>query len=54
MVARACAEFNLEPKDFPFMKTSHSFGFHGLGLQPQDIMTKEDYDNIGRELGLTF
>ena len=54
MVSRACAEFNLEPKDFPYMKTSHSFGFHGLGLQPQDIMSKEDYDNIGRELGLTF
>ena len=54
MVERACAEFNLEPKNFPYMKTSHSFGFHGLGLQPQDIMNKEDYDNIGREIGLTF
>ena len=54
MVARACAEFKLEAKDFPYMKTSHAFGFHGLGLQPQDIMNKEDYDNIGREIGLTF
>ena len=54
MIARSCAEFNLEPKDFPYMRTSHSFGFHALGLQPRDIMSKEDYDNIGREVGLTF
>jgi superfamily I DNA/RNA helicase len=33
MVSRACAEFNLTPKDFPYMRTSHSFGFNGLGLQ---------------------
>jgi hypothetical protein len=54
MVTRACAEFQLEPKDFPFMRTSHSFGFRGLGLQPTDIMNKEDYDNIGAMVGLTF
>ena len=54
MVTRACAEFNLEAKDFPHMRTSHSFGFRGLGLQSQDVMNKEDYDNIGREIGLTF
>ena len=54
MVTRACAEFNLDPKDFPYMRTSHSFGFRGLGLQPQDIMNKEDYENVGREIGLTF
>ena len=47
MVTRACAEFNLEAKDFPHMRTSHSFGFRGLGLQSQDVMNKEDYDNIG-------
>lgn len=54
MVTRACAEFQLEPKDFPFMRTSHSFGFRGLGLQPTDIMNKQDYDNIGEMVGLTF
>ena len=54
MVSRACAEFQLEPKDFPFMRTSHSFGFRGLGLQVTDIMNKEDYDNVGRDVGLTF
>jgi len=54
MVTRACAEFNLEPKVFPYMRTSHAFGFRGLGLQPQDVMNKEDYANVGREIGLTF
>ena len=54
MIARSCAEFNLEAKNFPYMKTSHAFGFHGLGLKTTDIMNSEDYNNIGRELGLTF
>ena len=54
MVTRACEEFELEPKDFPYMRTSHSFGFRALGLQPQDIMKKDDYDNIGETVGLTF
>ena len=54
MISRSCAKFNLEPKDFPYMKTSHAFGFHGLGLKTTDIMSPEDYANIGREIGLTF
>lgn len=54
MISRACAEFELEPKDFPFMRTSHSFGYHGLGLQQQDIMNKEDWEAIGQAIGLTF
>jgi superfamily I DNA/RNA helicase len=54
MISRSCAEFNLQAKDFPFMKTSHAFGFHGLGLKNTDIMGPEDYDHIGREIGLTF
>jgi len=54
MTTRACEEFGLQPKDFPYMRTSHSFGFRGLGLQPTDIMGKEDYDAVGRMVGLTF
>ena len=54
MIARSCAEFNLQAKDFPFMKTSHAFGFHGLGLKTTDVMSPEDYNSIGREIGLTF
>ena len=54
MIARSCAEFNLQAKDFPYMKTSHAFGFHGLGLKTTDVMSPEDYNSIGREIGLTF
>ena len=54
MVSRACAEFNLIPKDFPYMRTSHSFGFNGLGLQRQDVMSAEDYSIVGSDLGLNF
>ena len=54
MVSRACAEFKMDPKQFPYMRTSHSFAYRGLGIQGHDVMTKEDYDNIGRDTGLTF
>ena len=54
MVERACAEFNLTPKDFPHMRTSHSFGFNGLALQRQDVMSSDDYEALGEELGLRF
>lgn len=54
MVSRACAEFNLTPKDFPHMRTSHSFGFNGLGLQKQDVLSTEDYADLGSKIGLTF
>jgi superfamily I DNA/RNA helicase len=54
MVSRACAEFDLQPKDFPHMRTSHSFGFAGLGLQKQDVMSGEDYKEIGLKIGLNF
>jgi superfamily I DNA/RNA helicase len=54
MIARSCAAVNLEATDFPHMRTSHSFGFNGLGLQAQDVMKTSDYQVIGAELGLDF
>jgi len=54
MVTRSCAEFSLEASDFPFMRTSHSFGYHGLGLQSQDVMQMADYNAIGSDVGLNF
>jgi superfamily I DNA/RNA helicase len=30
---RACAEFNLEPKQLPNFRTLHATGYHALGLQ---------------------
>ena len=52
MLERLCAEFNLEPKDFPYVKTMHALGFAGLGLRTKDIMDKEDYNVIGESLSL--
>ena len=54
MVTRSCAEFSLQPTDFPYMRTSHSFGFNGLGLQSQDVMQVSDYQEIGAIVGLDF
>lgn len=51
---RACARFNLERKDFPFLRTLHSMGYNGLGLQRTDVMSSDDYKNVGRELGLVL
>ena len=47
MVTRACEEFDLEPKDFPYMRTAIRLGSGVLACR-QDIMKKDDYDNVGR------
>jgi len=53
-LARACGKFNLQPKDFPFFKTTHALGYAGLGLQRTDVLSSEDYRIIGRDLGLVL
>ena len=51
---RACAEFNLTPKSFPHFRTLHATGYHGLGLQREDVMGSKDYSVVGNMLGLDF
>lgn len=51
---RLCVEFNLTPKDFPYVKTLHAMGYAGLGLTTKDIMASADYKTIGKDLGLEF
>jgi len=53
-MSRACAEFNLTEKDFPYVKTLHAMGYHGLGLQRQDVMGRDDYKKLGEILGVEF
>lgn len=53
-VTRLCREFNLTRKDLPFVKTLHGLAFTALGLQRSDVMSAQDYMNIGRLLGLNF
>lgn len=49
---RACARFNLLPKDLPFFRTLHSLGMRLLGIQPQQIMAQADWRDFGKSLGL--
>ncbi len=49
---RACARFNLQPKDLPWFRTLHSAGMRMLGLAATQIMTQADWRNFGRGLGL--
>jgi superfamily I DNA/RNA helicase len=51
---RACAEFNLEPKQLPNFRTLHATGYHALGLQRTDVMGRDDYKALGDMLGLEF
>jgi superfamily I DNA/RNA helicase len=49
---RACAKFNLQPKDLPWFRTLHSLGLRMLGLPASDIMTQADWKDFGRGLGI--
>jgi hypothetical protein len=51
---RACAEFNLEPKQLPNFRTLHATGYHALGLQRTDVMARADYKALGDMLGVEF
>jgi len=53
-VSRACDEFNLTPDDFPHFRTLHATGYHALGLQRQDVMSRADYSELGNMLGVEF
>ena len=53
-VSRASSKFNLERKQMPWFRTLHSWAFNGLGLSTTDMMATEDWDALGRSLGLRF
>jgi len=53
-VDRACVKFNLTKNDFPHFRTLHATGYHGLGLQRGDVMSREDYKTLGSMLGVDF
>jgi hypothetical protein len=47
-------KFNLSKNDFPHFRTLHATGYHGLGLDRGDVMSREDYKALGKILGLVF
>ena len=51
---RATSKFNLEQKQLPFFRTLHSWAFRGLGIQTTDMMQREDWGVLGRDLGMIF
>ena len=51
-VDRACLEFQLEEKDFPYFRTMHSTAFRALALQTSDVFGRQDYRILGAQLGL--
>ena len=51
---RACARFNLEPKQLPWFRTLHSAAFRLLGLTRTDLLSLEDWRILGQTLGLSF
>tara|TARA_R110002167_G_scaffold5915_1_gene27165 strand:+ start:1741 stop:3270 length:1530 start_codon:yes stop_codon:yes gene_type:complete len=51
---RATSKFNLEQKQLPYFRTLHSWAFRGLGIQTTDMMGKEDWEILGRDLGMSF
>tara|TARA_R110000764_G_scaffold66950_3_gene139416 strand:+ start:2306 stop:3835 length:1530 start_codon:yes stop_codon:yes gene_type:complete len=53
-VDRACTKFNLTKNDFPHFRTLHATGYHGLGLERGDVMSREDYKVLGSLLGVAF
>ena len=42
----------LEDKDLPYFQTLHSFAFNLLGMKKSNVMQDEDYEAIGREVGI--
>jgi len=53
-VERACSKFGFEEKRLPFFRTLHSIAFRGLGIVSGDMLSKEDWQKMGRGLGVVF
>jgi len=53
-VDRACAKFSLTKQDFPHFKTLHATGYHGLGLSQGDVLSRQDFQRLGKMLALDF
>lgn len=51
---RACAKFKLNRKRFPLFQTVHSLCFSRLGCSKNDLMTKQNYLDLGAWLGYEF
>jgi superfamily I DNA/RNA helicase len=48
---RACHRFDLTAKDFPYFRTLHSLAFRELALTRDEVMTTDDFQELGSVLG---
>jgi len=53
-IERAGSAFNLTPDDLPYFRTLHSLGYHGLGMTQADMMSREDWKEFSRMMGMNF
>ena len=51
---RISAQTKLSFKDVPWFKTLHSTGYNWLGLNESNMMTRNDFNDLGKELGVVF
>jgi len=51
---RACEQFNLDPKDLPWFRTLHSWGYHGIGASTTDMMGASDWAIMRDACGMNF
>jgi DNA helicase II / ATP-dependent DNA helicase PcrA len=52
--ARACDQFDLEPRDLPYFRTIHSLCFRALGLRRSDVMQPDDWKRIADAAAVEF
>ena len=53
-VERTLEEFGLNVKQLSYFRTLHSIAFRALGLNRTNMMDKDDWTALGRNLGLSF
>lgn len=53
-VERTLEEFGLNVKQLSYFRTLHSIAFRALGLNRTNMMDKDDWTALGRNLGISF
>lgn len=51
---RAMERFSLKEEDFPFFRTIHSLAFRDLGMSKYDMISKKNYKEFSKAVGMNF
>ena len=52
--SRTVVQLGLSDKDVPWFRTLHSTGFQWLGMKTEEVVSRYDFNMLGKELGLIF